>query len=442
MLPGRTYTLGEILGIAADRWWCILLPFLAGTVTGVLAYRWTPAQYLSETLIVIERAPAAGGGPASSIQQQLPILTDRVMSRSSLERISRDLLLDKEQAAGGMVNDVVRRLRADTEVQAEEKDVFRIGYKSTRPETAQRVAQQLASLYVEESRRLSESSVQSPPTSVQSQLEDAKRRLVEQEKKLNEHLARYDKRLPAEIKSSFDSLNTAQMQLQASRESMVTLRERRLAVERQLARNAALPGEAVSTNLTSQPAGTPEASRQVVLAIPEESADDSASLRAELDAIDRQLASAKAEEDRLKKRVAAQQARIQRLPARGSELFQLTQDYAALQRSYATLLTQSGEAELSTREAQLGADEQFKILRPATLPDRPFNRRRRLGILAAGASGGLVLGILCVALLEYRDSTFKTELDVERVLSLPVFAKVPEISGKADTRSGPHHGAG
>jgi len=47
--------------------------------------------------------------------------------------------------------------------------------------------------------------------------------------------------------------------------------------------------------------------------------------------------------------------------------------------------------------------------------------------LAGGILGGLVLGLTLVAFLEYRDSSFKSEEEVLRVLSLPVLALVPVI---------------
>ena len=70
--------------------------------------------------------------------------------------------------------------------------------------------------------------------------------------------------------------------------------------------------------------------------------------------------------------------------------------------------------------------EQFSVLDPANLPDKPsFPNRplfagRRLG-------GGLGLGLRIAFLLEMKDTSFKTERDVEFALQLPVLAMVPAI---------------
>jgi hypothetical protein len=68
------------------------------------------------------------------------------------------------------------------------------------------------------------------------------------------------------------------------------------------------------------------------------------------------------------------------------------------------------------------------------MPQRPHNEMKRLTMAIGGSLGGLVLGLLLVGSIEYRDSTFKTEDDVMRVLSLPVLALVPIMGPVSDTR--------
>ena len=61
---------------------------------------------------------------------------------------------------------------------------------------------------------------------------------------------------------------------------------------------------------------------------------------------------------------------------------------------------------------------------PARLPERPFSPNRAL-INLMGMAGGLAIGLLLVAFLEYRDTTFRVDDEVVSVLSLPVLAVVP-----------------
>jgi capsular polysaccharide biosynthesis protein len=87
-------------------------------------------------------------------------------------------------------------------------------------------------------------------------------------------------------------------------------------------------------------------------------------------------------------------------------------------------LTKRQEATIAANLERNQVGEQFKMLDPARVPERPFSPDlMKLNLM--GAVGGLAIGLALVGLLEYRDSTFKTELEVARVLELPVLACVP-----------------
>jgi uncharacterized protein involved in exopolysaccharide biosynthesis len=115
------------------------------------------------------------------------------------------------------------------------------------------------------------------------------------------------------------------------------------------------------------------------------------------------------------------------VPKRESELVELTRDYATLQAAYSSLLVKREDSQVAANLERRQIGEQFRILDPASLPDRPYNRKQRLAVLVGGPFVGLVLGLLLVGFLEYRDSTFKSEDDVVRVLSLPVLALIPVL---------------
>jgi capsular polysaccharide biosynthesis protein len=78
--------------------------------------------------------------------------------------------------------------------------------------------------------------------------------------------------------------------------------------------------------------------------------------------------------------------------------------------------------------------EQFTLLDSARLPQKPSSPNR-LMINGLGMAGGLALGLALVALLEYRDNTFKTDSELARVLGLPVLAVVPLMKSDAERRA-------
>jgi capsular polysaccharide biosynthesis protein len=69
--------------------------------------------------------------------------------------------------------------------------------------------------------------------------------------------------------------------------------------------------------------------------------------------------------------------------------------------------------------------EQFRILDPASMPQKPVNQSTRIGVTASGAVLGLAVGLFAILVLELRDSSFRREEDVMTKLSLPVLALIP-----------------
>ncbi|MCA1560492.1 MAG: hypothetical protein LC804_09580, partial [Acidobacteria bacterium] len=130
------------------------------------------------------------------------------------------------------------------------------------------------------------------------------------------------------------------------------------------------------------------------------------------------------EEARLRGLAASYQQRIEVAPTRESEMTELTRDYTTLQTLYTNLLAKKEESQISANLERRQSGEQFKLVDPARLPEKPISPNRPL-INLFGIACGLGLGVALIALLEYRDASFKTDDEVTSVLSLPVLAVVP-----------------
>jgi uncharacterized protein involved in exopolysaccharide biosynthesis len=159
-----------------------------------------------------------------------------------------------------------------------------------------------------------------------------------------------------------------------------------------------------------------------------------AQIRAEIDALVREIGRKEQDEARLRNEVSDYQARIESAPARESELTELMRDYDTLEKSYTTLLSKKEEAQVAANLERRQIGEQFKILDPARLPERPISPNRPL-LYTAGAAAGLGFGILLAAFLELRDTSLKNDGDVVAQLALPVLAAIPELMTNEARRS-------
>ena len=146
--------------------------------------------------------------------------------------------------------------------------------------------------------------------------------------------------------------------------------------------------------------------------------------RIELDNLDRQIQGKTAEEIRLQGMVGMYQARIAAAPLREAELAALTRDYETFQNSYRTLLQKKEESQMSANLEKRQIGEQFKILDPARMPEKPASPDRpRLYLLSMVAA--LAVGFGAAALMEFLDRSLRSEADVRAALNLMVLATVP-----------------
>ena len=177
---------------------------------------------------------------------------------------------------------------------------------------------------------------------------------------------------------------------------------------------AALP----DTGTASAPAGvTPEELQR---------RERISSMRAEIESLDRQVIFKESEERRLAKVIGDYQSRIEAVPGVESEYLALTRDYNTLQTSFESLLTKSEAARMAENLEERQIGEQFRVLDAPRVPSRPISPQRVL-ISGGGLAAGLVLGLLIVGLLEVKDGSLRSGVDVAQVLSLPVIAVVPAV---------------
>src|SRR5206468_12155544 len=114
-------------------------------------------------------------------------------------------------------------------------------------------------------------------------------------------------------------------------------------------------------------------------------------LQSQMTDIDRELAEKENQDRQLRERIAEYQAKVDAVPTRESELVELTRDYTTLQNTYASLLSKREESKIAANLEHRNIGEQFKVLEPARVPERPFSPNRPLLDLA-GAGGGLAIG--------------------------------------------------
>ena len=372
-------------------------------------------------------------------------------------------------------------------------DAFHVRFTYTDPNLAARVTSRLGSLFADFNTRDRSNLADATDRFLESQLTEARARLTAQEKKVEEFRQKNAGRLPSEMAFNMQAIQNAQVQLQALIESLARDRDRKLMLER-LYEDAQQRPEPVPAASSAQTAGqqpspsqvpevgsakqqlemarallarlelrlTPEhpdvvRTRKLIKDLEEKVAADTgegdggagaavpltpleqqrrdrlSEMRAQIESLDRQIAFKTSEEQRLQGQIADYQKRIETIPGNESEWSALTRDYNTQQQAYNDLLKKSESARMAADLEQRQIGEQFRVLDPAQVPVTPIGPNR-VRINAIGAVLGFALGLGLAALLEYRDTSFRSSADVLDVLALPVLALVPLVETEADRR--------
>jgi len=490
MLPGKKYTPEEVLRIAKKRIWFIIIPFALVAAGTAIVSRMLPDMYLAETtiLVVPQRIPEAyvKSTITMRIEDRMQTIKQQLYSRTLLESTIKEFnLYPEERRAGTPMEDIVGKMRGELKTEVYRGEAFRIWYIGPNPSTVMKVVERLTSNFIDQSLKDRSAIASGTNQFLQQQEQIARQRLIDHEAKLKEYNSRYAGELPTQQAANMQAVANLQMQIRSILTQIETTQGNRQMAERALSEaqmmDELLPpppppplptgGGTAAQRLALRKGDLAQAQalkftdeHPVVKAIRrdiaelEKKAEIEAlqqpvtpqgvksnaltpaqfvqqrkieGLQLQVQALTKQIADLQAEERRLRELSGTYQHRVDMAPTRASELVELTRDYAIVSGLHSSLLSKMEDSKLASEVEQRQIGEQFRLLDPARLPEKPFRPNRHL-INLGGAAMGLSLGIVLVTLLEWRDSSFRTDDEVSTLLTLPVLAVVPLMQSDDD----------
>ena len=484
MIGNRELTMDDYLAIARRRRWVILIPTLLGPLIAFVISLLLPARYTSSTMVLVEQQKVPENYVRSvvgeELNQRLATMQEQILSRTRLQPIIEKFNLYKADASRVPMEELVAQLRKSIAVTAvramtgSKPDTglpgFTISFTADNPRLAQQVCTEITSMFMEENLRVREQRAEGTTEFLSKQLEEAKRKLDEQDARLAAFKQRYTGQLPGQEQTNLNILMGLNTQLEAVSQTMTRAQQDKTYLESMLTQHLAAWEASKGTNNDPENLEKQLANQQALLVALEarytpnhpdviKTKNDIAQLKKKIEeagaaAKDKPAAGTQkatgleppqilqfrnqihlteeiirektGEQERLQKEIRNYQARIQLSPVVEQQYKEITRNYQTALDFHNSLLAKKTESEMSTDLERRQQGEQFRVIDPANLPEKPSFPNSPLFALG-GLGGGVALGLGLALVLEMNDKSLRNERDVQAFLKLPTLALLPWI---------------
>jgi len=452
----------EYLEVPLRRPWHVLIPFVLCVAAVLGASYVLPSKYRSSTLILVEaeKVPESmvGNVATERIGRRLQTVKQEVLSRTRLEAVIQELDPYGMPARPSMTT-MVEWMRSSIEVTVKGNDAFGIDFVHRDPHMAQKVANRLTQLFIEETVQARKQQVGEAYQFIESELEDAKRELEKREEALRHYKEAHMGTLPEQMNANLSTLQRLQLEQQAVAESLRAAMDRLVLLE-----SAAPVGKAGAvvdarselTQLRGQLAAlrtrytdehpdvkavlTQIAAAEKTLAASGRNAEGSGP-SPQVEQARLEVKNLREKREDLDRKIGSFQARVEQAPRTEQDIVTLTRDFQKLNENYLALLNKKLDAQMAAKLEQRWQGDRFRILDPASLPEYPFYPNRLLFLLF-GIVAGLAAGVAVALAAEFFDHSIRNVRELEEAVPFPVLAHLPLITGLRPTSPRARRGQG
>ena len=465
----------DLIEIINRRRWYIIISFCLSMLVGICLAFVLPKIYRAETVILIQpqKVPESfvKAVVTTDINSRISTISEQILSRSNLEKIIENFNLFSDPKFEGMyLEDKIERVRGSIGVEVKragrrEANAFSISVEDKDPMLAMKVANSLATYFLDENLRMREAQSVGTTEFIDSEREAMGERLENVDKNMRKFREKYMGELPEQLETNLRILDRLQMNMNERQQRLSNAKDRLVLItsgksaqygiddfktvdqlqqelanlrtrytdrhpdvvrlERQIAKiqesyekGAEQPDEASSNSVPSQK---------------ETSLYAKTMSRWQREKTEKEIKNLEKEIGELDTKIRMYQKRLENTPKRDYELSYLSRDYHNVQEAYGSLLTKKIEAEIASSMEKQQKGEQFRILDPAILPEKPISPDERKLFLIMIASG-LGIGGGLIFLLEYLNTSFRSSDDIESYLGFSVLASLPLICHPEDKR--------
>lgn len=476
MIEERSFHPLDYMSMVRRRIWWFVVPLAFCTlVAGALALL-LPRQYLSQATIGVA-APTLSpellkGVSSLDKEERQRAISQQLLSPAVLQRVVREERINPDTS----VDQVAQWLRVNVEqnisvpnpiTKGDSRkgiDSFNLGYTDSDPARAQRIANRIAYVFVEENSKSQIERTENTSEILSQQVQASQQRLAKLEDDLRIKKQANMGRLPDQVNANVSLVNGLRSQLESLSNQLHSEQDRLTNIESQLETMRQGGSGTTASSLASIQAAQAHVNQlQKELAeartLYTEKHPEITRLQEELTGARKDLTAAQQmsasndllttdpaykakvqERDRSRMRIAelmraskaAQnqitlyQARVDAAPMVEQELQSLEREVDLEKHHYADLTQRHQAAITAENLARKQGGERFSVLFPANLPSRPI-KPDLLKIVALAIGAGFVLGAAAAIGREFLDRSIHDVRALQNEFDVPVLGEIPRI---------------
>ncbi len=460
------------------RLWIILCSLGVFLCVAVIAIR-MPNQYRAETTILVNPQKVNEGiVPSSvtgSVADRLSTIRQEIISPTQLEQLVGELNMYPDLQGKVSTQALIRRMQSSTTIDVQEGggqrlSTFRIAFTDLDPGQAARVANRIASLFIERNLKARQQQFNGTSEFIETELQETKHQLEEKEHVLQDIKSRYIMDLPESKQYHLEAMNGLRDQLRTSQERVD--RDRQTKVYMQSMAGISVPTidldqQTPSSNTSRSPYQTqlqklemqlkdlqvrygpnyPDVRKlrnqvnqlkvkgeaeKIQTAVPETQESlpqrkiHNPVVEAEVNKLDQDIEDQTKVQADLQNQIQYHVGKLQQVPVFEQQIAGLMRDYDSLRNHYNQLQEKKLSAQMAGELESHDAGERFEVIDKAVPPEGPSSPKRGL-LMVGGLFMGLLCGLGAAFLVEISDESVRHEREAAQIFGKPVLAGIPKI---------------
>jgi polysaccharide chain length determinant protein (PEP-CTERM system associated) len=479
----RTFHPLDYLAVVNRRKLWFAVPLVLCIAAGAVAVSLWPKKYLAKAAIGVQ-SPTLSPELLRGLNSLDPVERQRsvqqlLLSPTVLDRVIREEQINRTrptaEVAAWLRDNLTRNLEVPAPVGLNGRpdptrgiDMFFIGYTDGDPARSQRIANRVATVFVEENSRVQTNRAENTAAVLEQQVKASQATLTELEAKIRMKKQNYVGSLPEQIGANVSMANGARSQFESlsmqirSEQAHLQMVESQLSEMRQgLAGASSASAAAVQSaqrrvdelegqltadralgytdlhpdiqrlqrelkqaraDLSAAKVQQPANNEEVLKADPQYRAKVQERDLAQLHIKQLQTASEAAQ-----RQIGSYQARVEAAPVAEQQLAALEREYTLEKQRYTDLTARYSNAQMAEDVARKQGGERFSVLYPAGLPKEPIEPQPAK-IMAMAVVAGLVLGACAAIGREFLDRSVHDSRALQSEFDLPVLGEIPRIA--------------